>query len=100
MVRVTYVSSCDLALHKSRARNTDLRVAEKTISVYIMPTSPFRHHIVVLAYEGLCTFEFGIAVEMFGLPRPELEQWYTFEVCSLDQGPLQAIGGVRVLPRS
>jgi AraC family transcriptional activator FtrA len=88
----------DLALHKSRVRNTNLRVAEKTISVYIMPTSPFRHHIVVLAYEGLCTFEFGIAVEMFGLPRPELEQWYTFEVCSLDKGPLQAIGGLKVIP--
>ncbi|TAT61871.1 transcriptional regulator FtrA, partial [Enterobacter cloacae] len=25
--------------------------------------------VVVLAYDGLCTFEFGVAVEIFGLPR-------------------------------
>ena len=26
--------------------------------------------VAILAYDGLCTFEFGIAVEIFGLPRP------------------------------
>jgi hypothetical protein len=29
-----------------------------------------RPQVVVLAYDGLCTFEFGVAVEIFGLPRP------------------------------
>ncbi|VFS87269.1 transcriptional activator FtrA [Kluyvera cryocrescens] len=40
--------------------------------------------VVVLAYDGLCTFEFGVAVEIFGLPRPEMgEHWYRFAVgCS------------------
>ncbi len=28
--------------------------------------------VAVLAYDGLCTFEFGIAYEVFGLPRPEM----------------------------
>lgn len=28
--------------------------------------------VIALAYDGLCTFEFGVAVEIFGLPRPEL----------------------------
>jgi hypothetical protein len=28
-----------------------------------------RHRVVALAYDGLCTFEFGVAVEIFGLPR-------------------------------
>jgi AraC family transcriptional activator FtrA len=55
--------------------------------------------VAVLAYEGLCTFEFGIVVELFGLPRPELDQWYSFEVCGLEKGPLRATGGVSVLPR-
>ncbi len=35
--------------------------------------------VVVLAYDGLCTFEFGVAVEIFGLPRPEMGdscQWF------------------------
>jgi AraC family transcriptional activator FtrA len=29
-----------------------------------------QHLVVALAYDGLCTFEFGVAVEIFGLPRP------------------------------
>jgi AraC family transcriptional activator FtrA len=51
--------------------------------------------VVVLAYDGLCTFEFAIAVEIFGLSRPEMgANWYRFHVCSLDPGPLRATGGV------
>ena len=34
--------------------------------------TPSRHQVVALAYDGLCTFEFGVAVEIFGLPRPEM----------------------------
>jgi AraC family transcriptional activator FtrA len=55
--------------------------------------------VVALAYDRLCTFEFGIVVEIFGLPRPELDvDWYQFAVCSLDRGPLKATGGVTVRP--
>jgi AraC family transcriptional regulator, transcriptional activator FtrA len=57
------------------------------------------HKVSALAYEGLCTFEFGIVVELFGLPRPELDHWYTFEVCGLEKGRLRAVGGVSVLTR-
>jgi AraC family transcriptional activator FtrA len=52
-----------------------------------------------LAYEGLCTFEFGIVVEMFGLPRPELDSWYSFSVCGLENRPLHATGGITVTPQ-
>ncbi|HHH2810098.1 TPA: transcriptional regulator FtrA, partial [Citrobacter amalonaticus] len=56
----------------------------------ILPKSP-RPLVVVLAYDGLCTFEFGVAVEVFGLPRPELgADWYRFAVASVDAGPLRA----------
>jgi AraC family transcriptional activator FtrA len=56
-----------------------------------------RHRVVALAYEGLCTFEFGITVEAFALPRPELKvPWYVFSVCALEPGPLRALGGVTV----
>ncbi len=52
---------------------------------------------VALAYDGLCTFEFGVAVEVFGLPRPELgPDWYRFAVAALDPGPLRAVGGIRI----
>ena len=43
--------------------------------------TPARHRIVTLAYEGLWPLEFGIAAEIFGWPRPELEKdWYEFRV--------------------
>ena len=51
--------------------------------------------VVALAYDGLCTFEFGIVVEVFGLRRPELDvPWYRFSVCGLKKGPMRATGGV------
>lgn len=54
--------------------------------------------VVVLAYDGLCTFEFGVAVEIFGLPRPEMgESWYRFAVAGVDDGELRATGGIRIL---
>lgn len=57
-----------------------------------------RPTVIALAYDGLCTFEFGVAVEIFGLPRPEMgENWYRFAVASIDEGELRATGGVRIL---
>ena len=56
-----------------------------------------RRRVVALVYDGLCTFEFAIAVEVFALPRPELKaDWYRFSVCPVDDGPLRATGGVRI----
>ncbi len=53
--------------------------------------------VVALAYDRLCTFEFGCVVEIFALDRPELGvPWYDFQVCSLDPSPLRAAGGVLV----
>jgi AraC family transcriptional activator FtrA len=53
------------------------------------------HKVVVVAYDRLCTFEFGCAVELFALPRPELPvQWYDFAVCAAEPGRLRATGGV------
>ena len=57
-----------------------------------------RHRVVALAYDGLCTFEFGVAVEIFGLPRPEMgERWYRFAVAAVDDGELRATGGIRLM---
>ena len=57
---------------------------------------PSNRTVAVLAYDGLCTFEFGVAVEVFGLPRPEFADWYRFVVCAAEAGPLRAIGGIQV----
>ena len=55
------------------------------------------HLVVALAYDHLCTFEFGCAVEMFSLARPELGvDWYRFAVCAEERGAVRAAGGVTV----
>jgi AraC family transcriptional regulator, transcriptional activator FtrA len=54
--------------------------------------------VTTIAYDGLCTFEFGIVAEVFGLDRPELEiDWYTYSVAAAEPGPLRAAGGVSVV---
>ncbi len=76
-------------------------MAIATDSVKIMPKSDLLRtqgpHVVALAYDGLCTFEFGIAYEVFGLSRPEMgEGWYRFSVAGIEPGPLRAAGGLTV----
>jgi len=56
------------------------------------------HRVVAVAYDRLCTFEFGCTVEMFALERPELNvPWYQFEVCSFEPGTVRAMGGVQIV---
>ncbi len=57
---------------------------------------PSRHRVVVVAYDRLATFEFGIAAELFGLERPEFAPWYEYRTCSCDGRTVTATGGVRV----
>lgn len=58
---------------------------------------PYGPLVVALVYDGLCTFEFAIAVEIFGLARPEMgDKWYRFAACGVEPGPLCARGGLNV----
>lgn len=58
----------------------------------------FPHLIVAVAYDGLCLFEFGAVVEIFGLPRPEMgSNWYRFAVAAAEPGRLRALGGVHIV---
>lgn len=60
-------------------------------------TLPEKNPLVcALAYDGLCTFEFGIAVELFALSRPEFENWYRFATVKAEAGPIRAVGGITV----
>ena len=62
-----------------------------------MSDHPPHSTVVALAYDGLCTFEFGCTYEIFGLPRPELDRpWYRFQVCAAEPGPLCAAGALAV----
>ena len=62
------------------------------------PPQPQGPLVVALLYDGLCTFEFGIVAEIFGLARPEMGPgWYRFASCAIEKGPLRAHGGFRIL---
>jgi AraC family transcriptional activator FtrA len=53
--------------------------------------------VAALAYDGLCLFEFAIAAELFGLPRPELDRpWYGFRAVPVDARVRTGIGGWRL----
>jgi AraC family transcriptional activator FtrA len=57
-----------------------------------------KHLVVALAYDQLCTFEFGCTVELFALDRPELGvPWYEFAVCAAESGPIRAAGGISLV---
>jgi AraC family transcriptional regulator, transcriptional activator FtrA len=54
--------------------------------------------VCALVYDGLCTFEFAIAAEVFALPRPELGQhWYRFQSVAVESGQLRAQGGLQFM---
>ena len=55
--------------------------------------------VAILSYDNTALFELGCAVELFGLPRPEIAPWYSAEVISFEGGPLQATSGLQILPR-
>ena len=60
-----------------------------------VPVPPSRPLVAVLAYDGLCTFEFAVAYEIFGLNRPELgPDWYRYLPVAVEPGPLRANGGL------
>lgn len=52
------------------------------------------HHVCVLAYDGLCMFEYGLALEIFALARPEIQNWYTCEIVAVDKGLIRGNGNV------
>ncbi len=69
-----------------------------------MPTAtpssegPTNRLVAVIVYDQLCSFEFGCAVEVFGLPRPEFgDRWYEFVTCAADASPMRAVGGMTVV---
>lgn len=64
------------------------------------PADPPQLHgplVVVLVHDQLCTFEFSIAAEIFGLSRPEMGSgWYRYASAGIEPGVLRAQGGLLV----
>lgn len=61
------------------------------------PRAPQNLRVAALIYDGLATFEFGIAADVFALRRPGFEPWYEFAAVPVAPGPLRANGGVAVV---
>jgi len=56
-----------------------------------------RHTVLTLAYDQMPLFEYSIAVELFGLDRPEMgPDWYRFETASLDPCPVISTAGIKL----
>jgi AraC family transcriptional activator FtrA len=61
------------------------------------PRTGPQHAVGVLAYPGMAPFELSCAVEVFGLPRPELDRpWYALSVCAERPDPMPVVGGFAV----
>jgi len=61
-------------------------------------TPPLNRRLVLLAYECLCTFEFGTAVEAFGRADEATgEPLYDMVVASVETGIFGAQGGIRLV---
>jgi AraC family transcriptional activator FtrA len=78
-------------------------VAVVSYSVKIMTNSradgvsSSSHRVVVVAYDRLCTFEYGIAAEVFGFYHPGLEgDWYQFQTAAAEEGRLRTNTGLVV----
>jgi len=78
----------------------NVQVTPNTCAPEARRLSPRRENLRVslLAYNELCVFEYGIGLEVFGIPRPEFDHWYELTIVAAEPGPLKAIGNITVLP--
>lgn len=54
------------------------------------------HRVAILTYDNAALFELGCAVELFGLARPEFDDWYECQVVSFEKGPLSFTSGIQL----
>lgn len=69
------------------------------IYIDIMPKlkmPPKNTKVCAIIYDGLCAFEYGICAEVFGLDRPEFENWYDYSAIAIEDRPMRSIGGLEI----
>ncbi len=57
-------------------------------------------NVAILAYDNLAVFEFGCAMEIFGLERPEFDDWYRTEAVGLGADIVTARCNLRISCRN
>jgi AraC family transcriptional regulator, transcriptional activator FtrA len=82
-----------------------LQLAVPPMTMKIMPNMPSSgadrpiagRTVAAFVYDGLCTFEFGITAEIFGLDRPEMgPDWYRFIPFAEQPGTYRTNAGIDV----
>ena len=65
-----------------------------------LPPGKPPHRVVAVAYDQLCTFEYGIVAEVFGSGRPGPAEtgrgWYEFRTAAGEDGRLRGQGALAV----
>lgn len=59
-------------------------------------TTAKRRVVCSLIYDDLCTFEYGITVDVFSRPLAGVADWYDFRTVATKPGPVRARGGVTI----
>jgi len=55
------------------------------------------HTVAIIAYDAVNPFELGVAAEIFGVERPELEvAWYRFLICAVEPRPIRTSIGILI----
>ncbi|RDE19705.1 helix-turn-helix domain-containing protein [Motiliproteus coralliicola] len=57
------------------------------------------NRVAILAHEQVTLFELACAVEIFGLERPEYDDWYRCDVVSLSSGPFRTSADILISTR-
>jgi AraC family transcriptional regulator, transcriptional activator FtrA len=52
--------------------------------------------VAILVHQQISLFELACATELFALPRPEYQDWYSAEVVSFCEKPIYASGGLHI----
>ncbi len=51
-----------------------------------------RRSVCILVYKGQCLFEYALAFEVFGKPRPEYHDWYDTQIIAIEPGAIDGDG--------
>jgi len=57
---------------------------------------PDLKRVAVLTFEGMAAYEFSCALEIFALPRPEIDHAYHCEALSIDNATVASTGGIQI----
>jgi len=72
----------------------EIKIVGQGIDLEKRPNGPPK--VAILTTGRVSLFELGCAVELFALPRPEIENWYQADVISFSDGSQTATGGIGI----